>query len=129
VSAASGSVLAECLSFPDREGASMEASLVQCSYANLAEIYHGRHAPASNHRLGLALDLNDFNYAGVVDGIPNPVSGATRQYNRDAMHKIDARNLPMWVYRAAGWLGCRIPQSWSYYGYNTDWPHIDVGTK
>jgi hypothetical protein len=45
------------------------------------------------------------------------------------MHKIDARQLPMWVYRAASWLGCRIPQSWAYYGYNVDWPHVDVGTK
>ncbi len=129
VSAASGSVSAECLSFPDSDGASMEASVAQCSYASLAEIYHGRHAPASNHRLGLAMDLNDFNYAGVVDGPPNPISRSLRQYNRDAMHKIDARQLPMWVYRAAGWLGCRIPQSWAYYGYNVDWPHVDVGTK
>ena len=60
------------------------------------------------------MDINDFNYAGVVDGPPNPISKSLRQYNRDAMHKIDARNLPMWVYRAAGWVGCRIPQSWAY---------------
>ena len=129
VSAASGSVSAECLSFPDHDGASMAATVAQCSYASLAEIYHGRHAPASNHRLGLAMDINDFNYAGVVDGPPNPISKSLRQYNRDAMHKIDARNLPMWVYRAAGWVGCRVPQSWAYYGYNVDWPHVDVGTK
>jgi hypothetical protein len=129
VSAASGPVSAECLTFPDRDGASMAGTVAQCSYASLAEIYHGRHAPASNHRLGLAMDLNDFNYAGVVDGPPNPISRALRQYNRDAMHRIDARQLPMWVYRAAGWLGCRIPQSWAYYGYNVDWPHVDVGTK
>jgi len=129
VSAASGSVNAECLSFPDRDGSAMTASLVQCSYRSLAEIYHGRHAPASNHRLGLAMDLNDFNYDGVVDGCPNPISRATRQYNRDAMHRLDARQLPGWVYTAASWLGCRIPQSWCYYGYHTDWPHIDVGTK
>ena len=107
----------------------MAATLAQCSYKSLADIYHGRHAPISNHRLGLAMDINDFNYAGVVDGTPNPVSKSLRQYNRDAMHKIDARNLPMWVYRAAGWVGCRIPQSWAYYGYNVDWPHVDVGTK
>jgi hypothetical protein len=129
VSAASGPISAECLTFPDSDGASMAASLAQCSYASLAEIYHGRHAPASNHRLGLAMDINDFNYAGVVDGPPNPISKSLRQYNRDAMHKIDARNLPMWVYRAAGWVGLRIPQSWAYYGYNVDWPHVDVGTK
>jgi hypothetical protein len=129
VSSASGSVSAECLTFPDRDGASMAATLAQCSYASLADIYHGRHAPASNHRLGLAMDINDFNYTGVVDGSPNPISRSMRQYNRDAMHKIDARQLPMWVYRAAGWMGCRIPQSWAYYGYSVDWPHMDVGTK
>jgi hypothetical protein len=129
VSAAGGSVSAECLTFPDRDGGSMAATLAQCSYTSLAEIYHGRHAPASNHRLGLAMDLNDFNYAGVVDGPPNPISRSLRQYNRDAMHKIDARHLPTWVYRAAGWLGCRVPQSWAYTGYNVDWPHVDVGTK
>jgi len=65
VSSASGPVAAECLSFPDRDGASMAATLAQCSYASLADIYHGRHAPYSNHRLGLAMDINDFNYAGV----------------------------------------------------------------
>jgi len=129
VSAASGSVNAECLSFPDRDGSSMEATLVQCSYASLAEIYHGHHAPVSNHRLGLAIDFNDSNYAGVIDGPPNPISHSIRQYNRNAMHKLDARQLPMWVYQAAGWMGCRIPQSWTYPGYNTDWEHIDVGTK
>jgi len=129
VSASSGPVTVECLSFPDNDGADMAATVAQCSYANLAEIYHGRHAPASNHRLGLAVDLNDFNYDGVVDGAPNPISRATRQYNRDAMHRLDARQLPGWVYTAASWIGCRIPQSWSYVGYHTDWPHIDVGTK
>ena len=129
VSSATGSVSAECLTFPDRDGASMAASVAQCSYASLAEIYHGRHAPGSNHRLGLAMDFNDSNYPGVVDGVPNPISRSLRQYNRDAMHKIDARQLPMWVYRAAGWLGCRIPQSWAYTGYNVDWEHVDVGTK
>jgi hypothetical protein len=129
VSAASGPVSAECLTFPDHDGASMAATVAQCAYSSLADIFHGRHAPASNHRLGLAMDLNDFNYAGVVDGPPNPISRSLRQYNRDAMHKIDARQLPSWVYRAASWIGCRIPQSWSYYGENVDWPHIDVGTK
>ena len=129
VSAASGPVTAECLTYPDADGSSLAATVAQCSYPSLAEIYHGRHAPGSNHRLGLALDLNDFNYAGVVDGVPNPISLAIRQYNRDAMHKLDARHLPNWVYRAASWVGMRIPQSWCYYGYNTDWAHVDVGTK
>ena len=50
----------------------MAATVAQCSYPSLAEIYHGRHAPASNHRLGLAMDFNDSNYAGVVDGTPEP---------------------------------------------------------
>jgi hypothetical protein len=127
--AASGPITAECLTFPDREGSSMAATVAQCNYASLAEIFHGRHAPGSNHRLGLAIDFNDSNYPGVVDGTPNPISRAIRQYNRDAMHKLDARQLPMWVYQAASWIGCRIPQSWSYYGYHTDWEHIDVGTK
>ncbi len=125
----SGPVAAECLSFPDDDGDSLAATVAKCVYPDLAAIYHGRHAPASNHRLGLAMDLNDFNYEGVIDGPPNPISRASRQYNRNAMHKLDARQLPMWVYRAASWLGCRIPQSWIYYGYNTDWAHIDVGTK
>jgi hypothetical protein len=128
-SAASGPVIAECLSFPDEDGGSLAATVAHCAYDNMADIYHGRHAPGSNHRLGLALDLNDFNYPGVVDGTPNPISRALRQYNRDAMHKLDARQLPMWVYRAASWMGCRIPQAWTYWGYNTDWEHIDVGTK
>jgi hypothetical protein len=126
---ASGPVTVECLTFPDRDGDSLAATMAQCTYGSLAEIYHGGHAPGSNHRLGLAIDFNDSNYRGVVDGTPNPISRAIRQYNRNAMHKLDARQLPMWVYTAASWLGCRIPQSWAYPGYNTDWEHVDVGTK
>jgi hypothetical protein len=129
VSAHTAPVAAECLSFPDRDGDSLAAAVALCRYNNLAEIYHGRHAAGSNHRLGLALDLNDFNYTGVVDGPPNPISPALRQFNRDAMHRLDARNLPSWYFRAAKWLGLRIPQEWTYPGYNTDWQHVDVGTK
>ncbi len=129
VSAASGPVTAECLSFPDSDGDSLAATVAICNYQSLAEIYHGRHAPGSNHRLGLAMDFNDSNYPGVVDGTPNPISHSIRQYNREAMHKLDARQLPGWVYQAASWMGCRIPQSWTYPGHNTDWEHIDVGTK
>ena len=129
VSAKPEPVAVECLSFPDETGASLAATVAVCRYHNLAEIYHSHHAPVSNHRLGLALDFNDFNFAGVVDGPPNPISRASRQYNREAMHKLDARQLPGWVYRAAKWLGCRLPQEWNYYGYQTDWEHIDVGTK
>jgi hypothetical protein len=121
----------ECLSFPDNDGDSLKSSVAVCRFGNLAEIYHGEHSPTSNHRLGLALDLNDYNFRGngVVDGTPNPISRATRQYNRDAMHRLDARQMPAWVYTAAKWLGCRLPQEWVYYGYHTDWEHVDVGTK
>ncbi|MFZ5449775.1 MAG: hypothetical protein ACOZFS_14185 [Thermodesulfobacteriota bacterium] len=129
VSAASPSVAVECLDFPDNDGDSLTATVVMCHYQSLAEIYHGGHAPGSNHRLGLAFDFNDSNYPGVMDGAPNPISKALRQYNRPAMHRLDARQLPMWVYRAASWMGCRIPQSWAYPGYHTDWEHVDVGTK
>jgi hypothetical protein len=128
-SAASGPVAVECLSFADEEGSSLEATVAQCAYDSMAEIYHGRHAPSSNHRLGLALDLNDFNFKGVVDGVPNPISRASRQYNRDGMHRLDARQMPAWVYRAAKWLGLRLPQEWIYFGYFTDWEHVDVGTS
>lgn len=129
VSAASAPVTVECLSFPDDEGSSLAATLVLCRYDNLAEIYHGRHSVTSNHRLGLALDLNDYNFKGVVDGVPNPISRASRQYNRAAMHRLDARQMPAWVFRAAKWLGMRLPQEWIYFGYHTDWEHLDVGTK
>jgi len=129
VSAFRGPVTAECLSFPDKESASFAAVVVQGRYENLAELHHGRHVPVSNHRLGLALDVNDFNYKNVCDGNPNPVSLALRHYNRDAMHRLDARNLPAWVYTAAKWTGLRIPQEWLYTGFSADWPHFDVGTK
>jgi hypothetical protein len=124
-----GPVEAECLSFPDESGDSFNPRVVRGRYASLAEIHHGRHAPASNHRLGLAMDINDFNFKHVVDGNPNPVSLAIRHYNRDAMHRLDARNLPAWVYQAGKWLGFRIPQEWLYTGESTDWPHFDVGTR
>ena len=129
VSARTAPVVAECLSFPDKEGGSLEASVVRRRYDNLAVIFHGHHAPVSNHRLGLAFDLNDFNYPGAVDGAPNPLSHSLRQYNRDAMHKLDARQTPQWVYQAAQTLGLRIPQEWTYEGGDTDWEHMDVGTK
>jgi hypothetical protein len=128
-SAYSRPVTADCLSFPDDHGDSLDAVIVPCYFANLADLYHGRHSAGSNHRLGLALDLNDFNFNGVTDGPPNPISRALRQYNRDAMHRLDARHLPAWVFRAAKWLGLRLPQEWIYYGYHTDWQHLDVGTK
>ncbi|OPX20095.1 MAG: hypothetical protein BZ151_05710 [Desulfobacca sp. 4484_104] len=128
-SAYSGPVTVDCLTFPDEEGRSLECQVVSCQFSSLAELHHGRHAQASNHRLGCALDLNDFNFPGVVDGTPNPISRSLRQYNRDAMHRLDARNLPAWVYHAAKQIGYRLPQEWYYFGYHTDWPHFDCGTK
>jgi hypothetical protein len=129
VSAHRGPVVAECLSFPDKEGGTFDGVVVQGYYESMAELHHGRHVPVSNHRLGLALDVNDFNHKNVIDGNPNPVSIALRHYNRDAMHRLDARNLPAWVYTAAKWVGFRIPQEWLYTGFSADWPHFDVGTK
>ncbi|MGA9821426.1 MAG: hypothetical protein WBQ36_07515 [Desulfobaccales bacterium] len=129
VSARTAPVVAECLSFPDKESGSMEATVARRRYDNLAMIFHGHHAPVSNHRLGLAFDLNDFNYPGAVDGAPNPLSHSLRQFNRDAMHKLDARQTSQWVYQAAQTLGLRIPQEWTYEGGDTDWEHMDVGTK
>jgi hypothetical protein len=129
VSAHRGPVVAECLSFPDKEGGTFDAVVVQDYFESMAELHHGRHVPVSNHRLGLALDVNDFNYKNGTDGNPNPVSIALRHYNRDAMHRLDARNLPAWVYSAAKWVGLRIPQEWLYTGFSADWPHFDVGTK
>lgn len=129
VSAAKGPVVAECLNFPDKESACLDGVITPCYFESMADLHHGRHVPASNHRLGLAMDVNDFNYKNVVDGNPNPVSFALRHYNREAMHRIDARNLPAWVYTAAKWLGLRIPQEWLYTGINADWPHFDVGTR
>jgi hypothetical protein len=129
VAASAGPETAECLSYPDKVGASLDACVVQGYYASLAELHHGRHVVTSNHRLGLAMDLNDFNFKNVVDGTPNPVSRALRQYDRNAMHRLDARNLPAWVYTAAKWVGLRIPQEWLYTGCGADWPHFDVGTN
>ncbi len=129
VSPYGGPVTAECLSYPDKTGYSMDGVVVQCYFDNMAELHHGGHVHVSNHRLGLAMDVDDFNFKGAVDGSPNPVSASLRQYDRDAMHKVDARNLPAWVYTAGKWVGLRIPQTWIYGNYKTDWAHFDVGTK
>lgn len=124
-----GPVRVQGLNFADEEGADLSCQVVELTYASLADIHHGRHAPASNHRLGCALDVNDFNFKGLVDGTPNAVSASLRHHNRDAMHRLDARNLPLWVYRAAKKVGYRVPQDWNHV-YNTrDWPHFDCGTK
>jgi len=128
-SSATGPATMEALSFRDENGGDFDAQVVQQRFDNYAVLYHGRHAVASNHRLGCALDLNDFNITGATNGNPNPISQAARQHQRDTMHRLDARNLPEWVYRAAGKLGYRLPQQWTHVGRSTDWPHLDCGTK
>ncbi len=128
-SSASGPLTMEALSFRDDHAGDFDARLVRLRFDNYAHLYHGRHAAASNHRLGCALDLNDFNLKEAVDGSPNPISKAARQNHRDAMHRLDARNLPQWVYAAAGKIGYRLPQQWLHSGNTTDWPHLDCGNK
>ena len=125
----SGPVSVEGLSFADEIGGDLNATKVRLTYPSLADIHHGRHVKASNHRLGCALDINDFNFKGLVDGMPNQVSASLRHYNRDGMHQLDARNLPDWVFAAAKKVGYRIPQEWTYIGASKDWPHFDCGTK
>lgn len=125
----SGPVQVDGLNFADETGGDLNASRVRLTYSNLAEIHHGRHVKASNHRLGCALDINDFNFKGLVDGMPNQVSASLRHYNRDGMHQLDARNLPTWVFEAAKEVGYRIPQDWTYVRDTRDWPHFDCGTK
>ncbi|MGQ9919752.1 MAG: hypothetical protein ACUVRZ_00305 [Desulfobacca sp.] len=125
----SGPVSVEGLSFADEVGGDLHAAKVRLTYPSLADIHHGRHVKASNHRLGCALDINDFNFKGLVDGVPNQVSASLRHYNRDGMHQLDARNLPAWVFVAAKQVGYRIPQEWNYIGASKDWPHFDCGTK
>lgn len=124
-----GPVTVEGLSFPDDYSGDLTAQTVRLTYDSMAEIHHGRHVKASNHRLGCALDINDFNFKGLVDGMPNQVSSSLRHYNRDGLHLLDARNLPDWVYQAAKNVGYRIPQDWLYVNDSRDWPHFDCGTK
>jgi hypothetical protein len=127
-SASTGPVTVEGLSFIDDYSSNLTARPVRLTYANMAEIHHGGHVKASNHRLGCAMDINDFNFKGMVD-MPNAVSASMRQHNRDALNHLDARNLPEWVYLAAKKIGYRIPQEWLYVRNARDWPHIDCGTK
>ena len=127
-SANTGPVTVEGLSFPDDYSSDLTARPVRLTYSSMAEIHHGGHVRASNHRLGCAMDINDFNFKGMVD-MPNPVSASLRQHNREALHRLDARNLPEWVFQAAKKIGYRIPQEWLYVRNARDWPHIDCGTK
>lgn len=128
-SANSGPVSVEGLTFADEHAGDLDAKTIRLTYSSMAEIHHGRHVKASNHRLGCAMDINDFNFKGLVDGMPNPVSSSLRQHNRDGLHKLDARNLPGWVFQAAKEVGYRIPQDWTYVRNSKDWPHFDCGTK
>lgn len=128
-SASTGPVTVEGLTFADEYGSDLDAKTIRFTYPSMAEIHHGRHVKASNHRLGCAMDINDFNFKGMVDGMPNPVSSSLRQHNRDGLHKLDARNLPGWVFQAAKKVGYRIPQEWTYVRNSKDWPHFDCGTK
>jgi hypothetical protein len=128
-SANSGPVSVEGLTFADEHAGDLDAKTIRLTYSSMAEIHHGRHVKASNHRLGCGMDINDFNFKGLVDGMPNPVSSSLRQHNRDGLHKLDARNLPGWVFQAAKQVGYRIPQDWTYVRNSKDWPHFDCGTK
>jgi hypothetical protein len=123
-----GPVTVEGLSFPDDYSSDLTARPVRLTYSSMAEIHHGGHVRASNHRLGCAMDINDFNFKGMVD-MPNAVSASQRQHNREALHRLDARNLPEWLYQAAKKIGYRIPQDWLYVRNDRDWPHFDCGTK
>ena len=116
-----------CFDFQHPDGKDFLKRNVDVAYQRPAEVYHGHHAMGSNHRLGCALDINDINCEKCQDGSPNPISRAGRQFLRDRMHALDARNLPFWVYQIAEEMGLRVPYQWNYgYGY-TDWQHLDCG--
>ncbi len=116
-----------CFDFTHPDGKDFLKQNVEFAYQRPAEVYHGHHAVGSNHRLGCALDINDINCEKCKDGSPNPISRAGRQFLRDRMHALDARNLPFWVYQFAEEMGLRVPYQWNYgYGY-TDWQHLDCG--
>jgi hypothetical protein len=121
----SGSI--PCFDFKHPDGRDLERVYRMVSYQNLAEIYHGHHAPQSNHRLGCALDINDITCEECKDGSPNPISRAGRQFQRDRMHALDARHLPYWVYGLAEQIGYRVPYQWHYGSGYTDWQHLDCG--
>jgi hypothetical protein len=116
-----------CFKFQNPNGKDFLKRNVDVAYKNPAEVYHGHHAMGSNHRLGCALDINDINCEKCQDGSPNPISRAGRQFLRERMHSLDARNLPFWVYQMAEEIGLRVPYQWNYgYGF-TDWQHLDCG--
>jgi hypothetical protein len=122
---ASGTI--PCFDFSRPDGRDLVKQTVQVAYQQLSSVYHGHHAQQSNHRLGCALDINDINCEKCKDGSPNPISRAGRQFLRDRMHALDARNLPYWVYQQAESIGYRVPYQWHYGNGYTDWQHLDCG--
>jgi hypothetical protein len=116
-----------CFDFQHPDGRDFVRSTVEVEFQRPAEVYHGRHALSSNHRLGCALDINDINCNECKDGSPNPISRAGRQFLRERMHALDARNLPYWVYAMAETMGHRVPYQWNYGRGYTDWQHLDCG--
>lgn len=116
-----------CVEFPDEVNGDLRYRIISKKYDNYADIIHGHHKGESNHRIGCAFDINSFDFPDVKDGSPNPISRAKRQFHRDRLHAIDARNLPLWVYKAAEEIGFRVPYTWSYGWGFTDWHHFDCG--
>lgn len=122
-----GPLVAECASFKDRFGPGHSFTLVRRTYANAGVVLNACHVRRSNHRIGCAMDVNLFWFLWAMDGTINPITRSLRQFQRNKMHAVDARNLPGWFYDAAATAGYRIPQSWTYKGGRKDWTHIDVG--
>ncbi|RLB06092.1 MAG: hypothetical protein DRG59_05575 [Deltaproteobacteria bacterium] len=118
-----------CAEFRDEINGDFHYRVITKKCESFAEIIHGHHKGKSNHRIGCAFDINSFDFPEVKDGSPNPISRARRQFARDRLHKIDARNIPQWVYDAAEDIGFRVPYQWSYGWGFTDWHHFDCGKE
>ncbi len=118
-----------CAEFRDEINGDFKHRVVKKECESYSEIIHGHHKGRSNHRIGCAMDINSFDFPDVKDGSPNPISRAKRQYKRDLLHEIDARNLPEWVFTAAEEIGFRVPYQWSYGWGFTDWHHFDCGRE
>lgn len=118
-----------CAEFRDEINGDFHYRVITKKCDSLSEIIHGHHKGRSNHRIGCACDINSFDFPEVKDGSPNPISRAKRQFERDRLHGIDARNLPKWVYRVAEEIGLRVPYQWSYGWGFTDWHHFDCGKE
>lgn len=121
-----GAVTAESASFKAKLGPDHTFTMFRTAYFNYGEILGNCHVRRSNHKIGCAMDVNLFWFLRSVGGTTNPITSSRRQFQRDKMHAIDARQLPQWFYDAAGRAGYRIPQEWTYPGGRKDWTHIDV---